>query len=217
MIQPGLLRILWRQALPATLLGTLALGSYALFWPYVMTGHDVWPWLAVLVHCLLLAGLLGRFGSPAFGFLYSRGYSRDALWGHIMLASALSFLTAWLPLALILWTGLRSVIHDNVFQSPYFPVMAPCEHWTPWAWLALYLLLMSAFHYVWIRSAQPTRGSSSGVFLAFALIVALVTAGNMNAYLDAWFTCLSAVSYIVVLVSLLFGARALHRSLEVRT
>jgi hypothetical protein len=216
MIQPGLLRILWRQAMPATVLGALALVAYALFWPYVMTGHDVWPWMAVLVHCLLLAGLLGRFGSPAFAFLYSRGYTRDALWGHLMLASALSFLTAWLPAALIVWTGLRSAVRDHVFQSPYFPVMAPCENWTPWVSLVLAPLYLAAFHYAWIRSAQPTRGQNAGSITAFALIVAVATGFIMFYSLSGWMVWLLVALYAATLLCLVLGGRALHRSLEVR-
>ena len=96
-VRRGLLRILWREALPATLFGVLGLSAYALLWTDVMTVSDDWPALLIFVQCLLLVALLGRSASPAFAFTYSRGYSRDVLWGHTMLASALSVLAAWLP------------------------------------------------------------------------------------------------------------------------
>ena len=216
-VRRGLLRILWREALPPTLLGALGLSAYALLWPDVMVMADVWPALLILVQCRLLASLLGRYNSPAFAFLYSRGYSRDALWSHIMLASALSILVGCLPAALIVWTGLRSIVHVRLFHSPYFPIMAPIENWVPLAWLGLCMLLASAFHYAWIRRAQPTTGEFSGRFLSVAILVALVTVFNMIPYFHGWFAWLSGVSYVVVLVCLVFGGRALHRSLEVRT
>jgi hypothetical protein len=174
------------------------------------------PWLLVLAHCLLLTMLLGRFRSPVFAFLYSRGYSRDVLWGHMMLASAMSILTGWLPAAIILWTGLRSVVHDHLMQSPYFPVMAQCEFAVPLIWIALYLLLTPAFHYAWIRRAQPTRDEGAGGVTAFMVVVALATAFIMGYHVSGWVAWLLGISYMAALASLVFGGRALHRGLEVR-
>ena len=212
----GLTRILWRQAMPATFVGGLGLGLYALAWPDVMTTRDPWPGLIVLAHCLLLAGLLGRFETPAFAFTYSRGYSRNALWGHMMLASGLSVLAAMLPACLIVWTGLRSHFHD-LLHSPYFPVMAPRETWVPLIWLGLYLLLVPACHYAWIRRAQPTRGSHGGSLVVIGLLAAMVVGFDVIRHLDAWFAWLAGVLYAAALVCLVLGGRALHRSLEVRS
>lgn len=216
-VQRGLLRIFRRQALPATLLGVLGLTAYALLWPDVMSGRDVWPSLLIFVQCLLLAGLLGRIRSPALAFVYSRGYSRDALWSHILLASALSVLAAWLPAALIVWTGLRSALHDRVLESPYFPIMAPSEMQAPLVWLALSPLFVVAFHYTWIRSGQSTRGGSGGALAALAMLIALVTAISMPQALHGWFAWFTGIAYLAVVISFLLGGRILHRSLEVRS
>jgi hypothetical protein len=203
--------------MPAMLTGMFGLGLYALLWPDVMDWRDVWPWLAVFVQCLWLAASLGRFQTPAFAYFYSRGYSRDALWTCKMLVSVLSILVGWLPAALIVWTGLRSVIRDRLFLSPYFPIMAAYETWVPVSWLAVCLLLTAAFHYVWIRQAQPTKGQQSGLFVAVGLIFALVTIFNSVNFYHGWIAWLLGVSYAIVLICLVLGGRVLHRSLEVRT
>jgi hypothetical protein len=215
-VERGLLRILWQRALPATLLGTFGLSAYALVWPSVMTARDPWPALLVLIQCLLLAGLLGWFRSPAFAFIYSRGYTRDVLWRHLMLVSVLSIFTGWLPAGLIVWTGLRSVVHDYLFQSPFFPVMAPFETWVPLAWLALSVLLTPAFHYAWIRLAQPTAGGQGGIGVATGLMLTVFIGSIMANFLPAYVAWLAGVVYVAVLVTLILGGRALHRDLEVR-
>jgi hypothetical protein len=215
-VQPGLLRILWRTALPATLFGVAGLGGYALLWPDVMTAQDGWPALLVFVQSLLLALLLGRFATPAFAFVYSRGCTRDSLWGHTMLVSGLSIIAAWLPAALIVWTGIRSVVHDRVFQSPCFPILAPFETWAPLAWLALSLVLTSAFHYAWIRCAQPTKGPFGGFVVAIAAVVVLLMRPSVFSYFYGWFAWVSGAACVLTVLCLVIGGRALHRSLEVR-
>ena len=212
----GLLRILWRQAMPATFLGGVVMGAYAMFWPDVMTARDHWPVLIVLGYGLLLAMRLGQFGSPAFAFAHSRGYSRDALWGHVMLTSAFSVMAAWLPAAVIVWTGLRSLVHDRLFQSPYFPIMAPREYWIPVAWLGGLVLWTTACHYAWIRRAQPTHGGRGGWLAASAMVAALFVALNMVRYLHGWFGWLCGALYVIVTASLIAGGRTLYRSVEVR-
>ena len=212
----GLLTILWRQTLPATVVGGLSLGLFSLAWPDVLTPRDPWPGLIILAQCLLLAVLLGRFETPWFAFLYSRGYSRDGLWGHMMLVSALSVLAAWLVAALIVWTGLRCLLHDRLLHSPYFPIMAPREISMPLVWLGLYLLLVPAFHYAWIRRAQPTKGRQGGNFAVAGLLAALLVGFAMVYYLDGWLAWLSGVLYVAVVACLILGGRVLHRSLEVR-
>jgi hypothetical protein len=215
-VRRGLLRILWREILPATLFGTLGLGTYALLWPGVMAIRDIWPALLIFAQCLLLSALLGRFTSPSFAFLYSRGYTRDALWNHTMLVSALSIVAGWLPAALIVWTGLRSAVHDHLFQSPYFPIMAPCETSTPLGWLGLYLLLAAMFHYVWIRLAHPSKGGQGGFDALLVVLFALLAVSNMGALGSGCGVWLLGISYAVVLVAFVLGGRVLHRSLEVR-
>ena len=212
----GLLKVLWRQAMPATAIGALGLALFSLAWPDVMTPRDPWPGLIVLAQCLLLGVLFGRCESPSFAYVYSRGYSRDALWGHMMLASALSVLTAWLVAGLVVWTHLRSLLHDRLLHSPYFPIMAPRETWVPLVWLGLYLLLAPACHYAWIRRAQPTKGGQGGNFVVVGLLAALLVGFDMVRYLDGWFAWLAGASYVAVVACLVLGGRVLHRSLEAR-
>ncbi len=215
-IQRGLLRMLWREALPATFWGALGLSAYALLWTDIMTVRDGWPVLLVFVQCVLLAALLGRTASPAFAFRYSRGYTRDALWGHAMLASLLSIMAGWLPAALIVWTGLRSAVHDHLFQSPCFPIMAQFETGVPLVWLALCVLLTPAFHYAWIRRAQPTKGEFGGIAVSLGIVVALLMSLEKASYFYGWFAWVMWASYVIVVVSLVLGGRALHCSMEVR-
>ena len=215
-VRPGLLKMLWRQALPATLVGTLGLSAYVILCAEVLTSRDPWVGLLVLAQCLLMGALLGQFRSPTFAFIYSRGYSRDSLWAHVMLASALSVLAGCLPAMLIMWTGLRSLVHDRLLHSPYFPIMAPRETWVPLTWVVLYLLLVPACHYAWIRRAQPTKGRHGGSLVTVGLIAALVVAFDMVRYLDGWFAWLSGALYVGIVVCLIVGGRVLHRSLEVR-
>jgi hypothetical protein len=211
-----LLRVLWRQAMPATAIGAFGLAVFSLAWPDVLTPRDFWPGLIVLAQCVLLAVILGRFDTSSFAYLYSRGYSRDALWGHMMLASALSLLAAWLAAGLVVWTGLRSLLHDRLLQSPYFPIMAPRETWVPLIWLALYVVLIPACHYAWIRHSQPTRGKQGGNLLVVSLLAALLLGFDMVRYLNGWFAWLSGALYAPLVACLILGGRALHRSLEVR-
>jgi len=215
-IRWGLLKYHSRQALPATAVATLGLGLLALLWPGVLTPRDPWPALVIFAQCFMVAATFGRFEWPSFAFTYSRGYSRDSLWGHMMLASVLSILLAWLVASLMLWTGLRSLLHDRLLHSPYFPIMAPRETWVPMVWLGLYVLLVPAFHYAWIRRAQPTKGRQGGNFVVIGLLAALLVGLNTARYLDGWFAWLSGALYVPVVVCLILGGRALHRSLEVR-
>jgi hypothetical protein len=207
----------WRQSLPATVLGALSLTIYVLFHQNVMIWRDSLPLYFVGFHCLLLAWLLGRFNTPAFAFLYSRGYSRDQLWGHMMLASVISALAAWLPAALIVWTGLRSHLFD-LLENPYFPVMAPLETIVPLAWLVFYFMLMPIFHYVWIRYAQPTRGRLGGLIAAAVILFAFTMSFDLNRapFLNEWIFWLMGLTFAAAIFCTLYGGRTLHRFLEVR-
>jgi tryptophan-rich sensory protein len=215
-VHRGLFRMFWRQSLPATVFGVIGLSAYSLLWPDVMTIRDIGPPLLILVQCLLLVMLLGRTESPAFSFIYSRGYSRDALWGHAMLASVLSVAVGWLPAALVVWSGLRSFLHDNFFQSPFFPIMSPFETTVPLIWLGIFVFLTSVFHYVWIRLAHPSKGGRGGFYGAQVLLLAATTAFILFNFVPGYIAWVSVISCVVVLVAVVLGARALHRNLEVR-
>ena len=174
-VKVGLLRHLMRQLLPVTLVGLPVACLYVLLWRDVLRWRNEWALVFILIHGLVLTQVLGRFRKGSFGFLYTRGYSRNSIWAHTMLASVLAVLAVWAPAAIIVWTPLRGVAQDALFRSPFFPVMAPREASVPLAWLILYGLLVPAFHYAWIRSAQPARGGSGGAFVAAGLCVTVIT------------------------------------------
>ena len=216
-IKLGLLRFFLRQSAWVMLAGALVSGSYALGSPAVMKWNDPLPTLGVLAYCLAQTGSRGRFQSRGFAFLYSRGFSRDVLWGHLWLATGVVLLAVWLPGAAVIWTGLRSSIHDRVFQSPNFPIMAPRETMVPLVWLAMIVPLLAAFHYAWIRLAQPTRGRAGGFFVPAAVIFTGLTIFGSVYYLPTWFAWLAGAAAIVATAAMLIGGRIIHRSLEVPT
>ena len=217
-IRPGLLRYLLRRTLAIHVIikPVLCLWAYTLLSGDVLTWHDPWPALFVLVHSLILAWVLSPYRPGEFAFLYSRGYSRDALWGHAMLAGLASILVVWLPAALFVWTGLRSYLHDRVFESANFPVMAPLETSVPLVWLAGYVLLAAVFHYAWIRRAQPTTGGHGATFLAAGLLACLFTVFCV-APREPWLIWLFCTAEAVVVVSSLMAGWRLHRRLEVQS
>lgn len=213
----GLIRIYWRQCLPATVISTLALALMSLTWGEVLTWDHPWIALAIVMHCVAVGFLLGQFDRPAFAFTYTRGYSRDTIWVHLMLASALSALMAWGIASLILWTHLRSVFQDQLVQSPLFPVMTPSEQGVPLVWLGLYLLLMPASHYAWIRIVQPTRSGQGGNYVVMGLLVSLLVAFYWAQWPGRWFGWLVGIACLVACVAMLLGGFLLHRSAEVRS
>ena len=124
-IKGGILWHLARQALPVTL-GALPVAClYVLLWRGVLGWRDGWPAVFVVIHARLTMLRLCRFDQGSFAFLYSRGFSRDSIWMHTMLANFLVILAVWTPAAIIVWTPLRGLVQDALFRSPFFPIMAP--------------------------------------------------------------------------------------------
>ena len=217
-IRVGLLRYLLPQTLglPLSALLLVCPLAYVLFAPNVLHWRDPWAAVFALIHALVLTGRLGRFRAGSFAFLYSRGYSRDALWGHTMLASVVGVLAAWLPAALAVRMGLRSTVQDQAFRSPYFPIMAPTETFVPLVWLAAYGALLPACHYAWIRAAQPTRGSAGGAFVTVGFIVAALTVATMPLR-EAWFRWFACMALVASTGAMLLATWKLHQRLEVQT
>lgn len=180
------------------------------------------PLIVVFLHSMAIVSLLGRPNSASGAFLYGRGFSRDTLWAHQMLASVLAALAVWLPAALLIWTPVRAAVQDHLFQNPLFPLIAPREALVPWLWLAGYGLLLPTFHYAWIRQAQPVRTPDAGVWLALMLVLVLVlvifthwNAPSQALLAASWFRALLWVSGTLAALSLLIAGRRLHRELEV--
>ena len=176
------------------------------------------PTTFILLHSLAITAQLGKFRTAPFAYFYSRGFSRDKLWGHQMLASLLAVGWVWLPAALLVWTPARSAVQDLLYRSPYYPLMSPREVWVPLWWLAGYAILLPVFHYAWIRQAQPVRWPTSGNWLALALVVAFVTLFNVpNSAIraSAWYVHGLLGGGVLIAAVLLIAGRRLHRQLEV--
>jgi hypothetical protein len=204
----------FRQALPVTLLGLTIGCLYVLFARRVLIWQNAALALFVLIHSIAIAALLGRFRSRSFAFIYTRGYSRDELWLHKMLATILAVLAVWLPMAVIVWAPIRSTIQDKLFASPYFPIMSIREASVPWAWLAGHTILLPLFHYVWIRRAQPMRGGNGVVLLAIGVVIVIAILMSFRWH-PQWFRILVFILSAVVTATTLIAGRLLHRQLEV--
>jgi len=210
----SLLAMLFRQSLPVTLIA-LPIGClYVLFAREPLGWQNPWMALFVLVHSIAIAVSLGRFRSRSFAFLYTRGYSRDELYVHKLVGTALLVLAVWLPIALIIWTPIRSIVQDKLFVSPYFPIMAIREAAVPWAWLGGYAILLPLFHYVWIRRAQPTRGGNGVVLLAIGVVLAMAILMTFRWH-PQWFRNLLWILSVIVILTNLIAGWLLHRRLEV--
>jgi hypothetical protein len=214
-IKMSLLRMMMRQCLPATLIAFPLACFYVLLTRKPLDGANPWMGLFVLAHSITLAFCLGRYRSPGFAFLYTRGYARDALWLHEMLTTILAVLAVWLPLALLVWLPIRSSVQDVLFRSPYFPILMIREVSVPWAWLAGYALLLPLFQYVWIRRAQPLAGGDGVVLLAIGTVI-VIGILMLFGWLPHWFRVLVWALALAVTATNLVAGRLLHRTIEVQ-
>jgi hypothetical protein len=212
----SLLRWLVTQTFPVLIIA-LPLGCVsALMARGPLEARDPYFALFVAVHSLALVSRLARFRSPDFAFLYERGFGRNTLWAHTMLATAVAILLVWLPMALIVWTPLRGLVQDVVFRSPFYPLMRPREVSVPWVWLGLYAVVLPVLHYEWIRRAHPTRGGAAGSFITAGLVLVALTLFNMP-FQHEWFGWLVLVASVTLAATALAASRRLHRHLEIRS
>jgi hypothetical protein len=203
-----------RQCLPATLIALPIACFYVLLTRAPLDWANPWMGLFVLGHSIAIAFGLGRYRSPAFAFLYTRGYSRDELWVHQILATALAVLAVWLPPALLVWLPVRSSVQEVLFRSPYFPILMMREVTVPWTWLAGYAILLPLFHYVWIRRAQPLAGGDGVVLLAIGTVV-VIGIFMLFSWLPHWFWMLLGALAVVMTAANLVAGLLLHRTIEV--
>ncbi len=151
----------------------------------------------VVVHCVLIGLATGRFRSRSFGFLYAHGFSRKAVWRHTQLAVWTSVMMTWLPLALLIWLGIRSSYQDSQ-ENPWFRWGAPLESSYPWVVLYLYVVLVSAVQYLWVSLASPQAAKVSAT-LTFAgllwLLHSSLTSKHVYEGIDAYgFVMLAAIA-----------------------
>ena len=210
-LKPALLWWQWRRALPVTIIAMVMACGYALLAPGrlgwgLAWDHGVLTVLFVILHSVALVTMLGR---PS-AFLYARGFSRDAIWAHTMLAHAAAVLTVWLAVGLIVWTPLRSMWQDLVMKSPFYPGAAFVDRCYPLGPLLGYAAMLPPLHYAWIRMAQPMRGRLAGVGLAVWFAI-----GGVGAMLGAWESGWMGLPTVCVAALLLVWGWRLHRRLEV--
>jgi hypothetical protein len=177
--------------------------------------RDNYAMTFVLVHCFLISRLIGRVRTQSFAYLYSQGFSRDAIWGHLWLASLMSVMATWLPCAVLILTPLRGMI-QNAFDNPWFPLMASTEGGWLWSNLLLYVMFLPVFQYEWIRSSSPFRGLVSGHFLAIAygIFGVLLYDRFFGFQPDSAKYWLTGCFLLVSLILGLFG-RWIHRRMEI--
>jgi len=168
-----------------------------------------------VLHSFLISRLIGRVRSEPFAFLYSQGFSRNALWMHVWLAAVASVLATWFPCAVLILTPLRGIYQDHQL-NPWFPLMAATE-WPFLAWaLLVYAMVLPVFQYEWIRSAMPWRGIVSGHLLAIGFFAFAILMGDRflrygNDPVRVWLISGFAIDSVILLV---FG-RWLHERMEV--
>ena len=212
---PTLLLWLLRPILPVTLIELAIALPYVLLRPDVLEYSDPWPALFIAAHCVFIVRQVGVSRGGMLGFLYTRGFSRNVLWAHIWLATAVVVLIAWLPPALTVWLGVRNDWQDRAW-NPLFPLMDPLETPVPLVWLAEYAVLLPMLHYTWARFNQPTRGRSAGLMLLAALTAAILRVlDSPNIVTPAQW--LLALGCAVLVVASFWGGWRLHRSIEVRS
>ena len=214
-IKGGLLKYLLRRILLITLVAIPIACLFAVLWRDVLEWRNGWAAVFIVIHSRLIVLRFARFDRGSFAFLHTRGFSRDTIWVHNMLASWLSALAVWVPVAVIIWSPLRGLVQDVLFRSPYFPIMAPREAMAPFAWLIGYGILIPLFHYQWIRKAQPVKGGMGGVFVVTGVIAAIAVL-MMEGSRHAWFGYLVAAAGIVAVPVTVIASWRLHRRLEVR-
>ena len=207
---------LMRQGLPATVPAAVTAWLYVLLNRELLDIPDVWAWVFIGLHCLALTACWGRLRNRGGSYLYTRGFDRNTLWNHLVLATIASAAIVWAPAAAMIWTGLRCLVQDRTFQSPNFPIMARLENATPVAWLAGYALLLATFHYTWIRNAQPTRGHAGGGWMAAGMVVVVFTCLHSYSFRHGipWWAW-AAIAVIIILLLVL--SRHLHRRMEVHS
>lgn len=207
-------RLLFTHCAPVTIVALLVSVPYLLLSPKPLESYDAWISVFLLAHCIALAMRLGHMRGDATEFLYTQGYTRDQIWTHLMASTVSCVVAVWLPMALCLWLRIRSGIQDHVFVSPYYPLLGAREMGLPWVWLCAYALLLPMFHYVWIRRAQPTKGSDGSLLIAAGLVVVAGTLVSFRWHAD-WFKVVTWVLFGIMTLTALWAGRILHRTMEV--
>ena len=186
--------------------------------PLIPPGNLV-PLSAIIVHSGIMAASLGRISSPRIGFLYAQGFTRDQIWWHTLLASVVSAIlvcgTAWL----LMVTGLRAYVHDQLLESPWFPYAARAEGAFPLILLFEYALTIPLMHYSWVRANQPYSDAEAGLTLSIGGVCLLLWGYGMALSHSRYpgFLSLVAWSCTPLILLLILVCWRTHRRMEVRS
>ncbi len=213
----GLLRWFFRQTWPlngavmVVLLVLLVLASASWQASAIPGMVGIAVFIVGLAHPLGLVMLLGRYRSTEFAFLYTRGFSRNALWGHIMLFTALSIVLAWFPVWVFSLTPLPQWLYSfaGVEGAPY--PLPSARFFRVMSSFISYPLLIPALHYAWIRQAQPDRNSEAGFWIPLAVVWGGIGPQRLENIVPIF-----RIVWLGVGLLLLVWSYRLHRSMEVR-
>lgn len=211
---------LWRRSLAATIVAVVLAVGLMLLVPDRLQPQFARNWMPLYLmlafaHAVAVVAFQGRPFSGPTGYLYSRGFTRDRLWVHQVLASVVSVLVVWLVAGTVVWLPLRGWWQGTVMNNPFYPGADALEGGFVLRPLALALWLVPMLHYSWIRRAQPTRDRLVGpMLLAWALLGGLwsfLPSGTRGFALLPWI----AAMVIALPVSLTVLGWRLHRRMEV--
>lgn len=213
----SLLRWYFRAAWLVTLPASLLAAGFALFYPELLHTAVLLSGLFIFVHSILVARALGRLDTPATAYLYTRGFSRDRLWAHRLVAHLLCVLAVWGPAALVVWLGVRAALQDHWMRNPYYPLMRSSDYAVPLVWLVGYLLLAGVVEYAMVRRAQPTCDRDAGHAITVGVFFTALMLDAMLGMYTAWyFLGVPAAAILIASAALLLGGWRLHRQVEVR-
>lgn len=216
-IRFGLLRWFFSPGLVATqvIAAVIAL-AYVLLEQKPLDIRQHWPWMFILFHSpFLVMNLRGNALSHGRGFLYSRGFANDTLRNVTFLAHVFAVLMVWLPVSLLIWTPVRSMVQDRLFQNPYFPLFTSYERLVPWQWLLGYGILMPVLHYAWTRRAQPWRGRRAGDSLTLGSALAVFSLWGTASFSGKnWLQFSLPISGLAAITLLFMLSWRLHRTME---
>ena len=204
--------LLWqlRKTRYITLIALPSAFWFVLSFEESLTWHLFIVWLFCVVHSLAIAWTQGMIKQVDVGLIYNRGASRDQIWTAKMLASLISVMLVWLPIALLIWSRGR-LIYQDYLLNPNALFIETHEQLFPLQTLLLYLFLLPVFNYAWIRTALNLQGNRNAWAIAVVPCLTLLWAIIEKQYIG-----LSAVIVVLVLALLtLTTSRILHRSIEV--
>ena len=169
-VRRHLLWFLWRATWPWSLVAPVVAAFFSLLAPEPFVEQQGAIALFVVVHCFAIVLSLGKAAPEARSWLRARGIAPWVLWGHTILASALSVAAALVPAALIVASGLRGA-YLNATQAPWYPLMTPVDLAVIARVAALYALLLPPLHFAGFRNEAAGRGRAAGAHLGLAGVI----------------------------------------------